>query len=360
MLRSLYLHHFRNYEEAFFEFSPRFNLLCGSNAQGKTSVLEAIHLLMMGRSFRSNQNAELIKDGAQAFYIEANFAQHGVDQSLKISFDGQDRKIIYNHTPLNSISSLLGIIPGVVMTPDDVGLIKGAPFLRRQFLDLQLAQVDPLYVHHLTRYTRAIRQRNQLLKAKQTLTIESWEHEMSHSAAYLCMQRHKTIHMLKSYCQPIYQALTAEKEHLGIEYKTTLPSHLSLKEIQEYQLDQFRRHRPRELIFGYTLVGPHKDDLLLTIDGKDVRHFGSEGQQRSYVTTLRFAEWRHLNQVGNGSPIIMLDDVGLGLDDHRKNNLRELLATAGQVFLTTTNENLLDQLSVEKKTFHIRKGTIAT
>lgn len=357
MLRSLYLHHFRNYREAFFEFGPKFNILFGSNAQGKTSVLEAIHYLMMGRSFRSHQNSDLIQTNTSSFYLEAHFTKHGVDQTLKISFDGRDRKMIYNSTPLPSVSSLLGILSGVVLFPDDADLIKGPPLLRRQFLDLQLAQIDPLYVHHLTRYTKALRQRNQLLKAKKILTIESWEQEMSQSAAYLYAKRKLTIDQLKLYCQPIYETLTKKKEELGIEYKPALALQGSVKEIQDLQMAQLRKYRPRELLCGFTLIGPHKDDITFTINEKDARFFASEGQQRSYINAVRLAEWQHLNKI-TYFPFLLVDDVGLGLDRERKNNLTDMLATAGQVFLTTTNQNLLDHLPAEKKLFSICNGSI--
>jgi DNA replication and repair protein RecF len=357
-LRSLYLLNFRNYEEAYFEFGPHLNLICGANAQGKTSVLEAIHYLMQGRSFRFHQGSDLIKQGAASFYIEAKFSKHGVEQSLKIGFDGKERRIIYNHTALVSIPSLIGIIPGVTMAPDDINLIKGAPQLRRQFLDLQIAQIDPLYVHHLTRYSRATRQRNQLLKAKQLLTIESWEHEMGQSAAYLVMQRQKSIEHLQRHCQEAYCALTAEQEPIAVAYKTALPLSYSASELRQYQVSQLQKHRTREMILGYTLTGPHKDDVGFLIDAKETRHFASEGQQRSYMTAIRLAEWRSLNQLGHDSPLFLIDDVGISLDQERRQKLLNQMTQMGQVFLTATDKSLLDHISMPKKIFHIQKAQI--
>ncbi len=159
-LRSLFLQQFRNYKEAYFEFSPSLNLICGPNALGKTSLLEAIHYLMIGRSFRPGHHQDLIKVGCDTFYLEAIFCKYNVDQKLRLHANAKERRIIYNSTALASSSNLLGLIQGVVMTPDDVNLVKGPPALRRQFLDIQIAQIDPLYVHHLGRYSRAMRQRN--------------------------------------------------------------------------------------------------------------------------------------------------------------------------------------------------------
>ncbi len=355
LLHSLYLHCFRYYKEAYFEFGPHFNFIFGPNAQGKTTILEAIYYLMLGRSFRSTQSLELIKHGTSSFYLEGIFSKQGIEQKLRVAFNGKERKMIYNSTLLPTVSSLLGIIQGVVLTPDDVNLVKGTPLLRRQFLDTQIAQIDPLYVHYLTRYTRAMRQRNQLLKAKQQLTIESWEHEMSQSAAYIVMQRHQTVQNLQVHCQHMHSILTKETAPLDIIYKTHRPNELNRESICHYLLDHLKKNRAREMSLGYTLMGPHKDDLLLTIGGEDVRSFASEGQQRSCAMTLHFAEWRHLNQIGEETPLMMIDDVGMGLDMKRRQYLLEQLSLLGQVFLTTTDENLLQYSPIDQKLFYISK-----
>src|ERR1700722_9327244 len=165
-LQSLYLRNFRNYDEAHFDFSPQVNRICGPNAVGKTSLLEAIYFLMAGCSCRNASTFELIKHGADFFHIQACLVKHGVEQWLKIFFSRHKKKILYNETPLPSLSCLLGILKGCVLSPDDADLVKGPPLLRRQFLDMQIAQCDPLYVHYLTRYNQAIQQRNCLLKQK--------------------------------------------------------------------------------------------------------------------------------------------------------------------------------------------------
>lgn len=351
------MRHFRAYEEAYFEFNPHVNLICGANAQGKTSLIEAIHCLVLGRSFRSRQSAELIKHGTASFHIEGKFLKHGIEQSLKMTFNGQERCLIYNSTPLPTLSSLLGILPGVVIAPDDFYLIKGPPLLRRQFLDIQIAQSDPLYVHHLTRYSKAIRQRNQLLKSKQLATIESWERELSQAAAYIYIQRRRTVQELHKYCQTLYQRLTSESEPFEVHYKGLPPQLEQPDEIKDYQLKQFQKYRLREVALGYTLTGPHKDDLFFTIKGKDVRDFASEGQQRSCVTTLRLAEWQRLSQTGGEMPLMIIDDIGLSLDTSRRHQLLEKLIELGQIFLTSTDEMLLNPLSISKTIIKIHRGS---
>ena len=182
-LKSLYLHNFRLYEEVYVEFSPGINWIYGRNASGKTTMLEAIHLLASGRSFRTNQLANLIRHDCPHFYLEAHFEKHGIAQKLRMVHSSKERKISINNTQCSSVSSLVGVLLSVVLSPDDLSLISGAPQERRQFLDAQLSQVDPLYLHHLSRYQRAMRQRNTLLKTKKIGSIEGWEYEMATSAA---------------------------------------------------------------------------------------------------------------------------------------------------------------------------------
>jgi DNA replication and repair protein RecF len=350
-LHSLFLKQFRNYKEVHFDFNPSLNLICGPNAQGKTSLLEAIHYLMLGRSFRPCLHQDLIQFEASSFYLEAIFCKHGVDQKLRVHVDGKERKMIYNSTVLPNVSNLLGLIQGVVMTPDDVNLVKGPPLLRRQFLDIQIAQVDPLYVHYLARYTKAMRHRNQLLKQKNLNSIEIWEHEMAQATGYIIMQRRQGLHALQAHCQNFYTYLTDEKEQLSLDYRSGASNCQNEEEIKDFHLQQFLNNRTREMILGYTMHGPHKDDIRIGIGGRDVRYFASEGQQRSCMAALHMGEWQRLNQVADDTPLFMIDDAGISLDDKRRERLLNQLGTLGQVFLTTTDSRLIDSFLGPKKMF---------
>ncbi|MBA3958725.1 MAG: DNA replication/repair protein RecF [Parachlamydiaceae bacterium] len=345
-LSKLYLHHFRCYSDTSFEFSPGINAIYGANARGKTTILEAIHFLMTGRSFRTPHVKDLVQLTAPAFYLETTFQRHQVVQSLKIHGNEKERKILYNQTHFSSATSLLGILQGVVIAPDDVALVKGGPGLRRNFLDMQIAQVDPLYVHHLMRYNRAMRQRNALLRAGNTLTIESWEHEMAHSAAYLAQQRFKVVRELSKACTDLYQILSGEKESLHLQYKGQAPQMDDIAATRLYYMEQFQKQRKREMLLGYTLTGPHKDDLLIAIGDKEVRFFASEGQQRSCTAALRLAEWRCLNELTDEPPLMLIDDVGVSLDRSRRERLLELIQTMGQVFLTATDPLPIEAFTV--------------
>ena len=352
-LKLLYLHNFRNYKEGYFEFSPGINLICGPNARGKTSVLEAIYYLMLGRSFRTPQQQDLIKQEESVFSVDLLFNKYTIDQKLKISGNSKERKIVHNQTVLPSVSHLLGLIQGIIMTPDDVNLIKGPAHLRRQFIDLFIAQFDPLYIHHFTRYHRAIKQRNQLLKLKKTVSIESWEHEMAHAAAYLTKQRKDTIQELLVPCQDFYTYLTEEKEELHFLYRANSNDVEDETSIKNSFLKQFEKQRAREMLLGYTVVGPHKDDISMNIGKQEARFFASEGQQRSLVTALYIGAWKYLKQRLDTLPLFMIDDIGMGLDESRRCKLIEQLENLGQVFLTSTNCNLIKKTKKDHKVFEL-------
>lgn len=351
LLRTLYLHHFRIYEEELFEFGPHVNVIRGANARGKTSILEAIYFLMTGRSFRTSQVSDMIRHGASAFYLDATFVKHGIEQKLRVSCSGKERKIVYNNTACTSSSDLLGLLQGAVIHPDDATVVKGAPEARRHLLDIQIAQGNPLYIHYFTRYSRAMRQRNHLLRAKTMATIESWEYEMANSAAYIVQQRMQAVDDLQRQGQILHRLICGGTEELGLTYKTgafsrgVCATQTDLTQLRNLYLEQYAKLRRREMELGVTLTGPHKDDILILLGNNEARFFASEGQQRSCVAALRLAEWERLKTMALETPIMLIDDVGMSLDHSRRARLFEHFASLEQVFLTTTEDLPLSAFS---------------
>ncbi|HRD55374.1 MAG TPA: DNA replication and repair protein RecF [Parachlamydiaceae bacterium] len=348
-LTSLYLKNFRLYKERMVLFAPKTNLIFGANARGKTTILEAIYYFITGKSFRTEKPQELISSGENYFYLEISFKKHSVSQSLKVFFDGKERKILYNNTKLSSAVHLFGILQGVLLTPDDVSLIKGEPLLRREFFDAAIAQADPLYIHYLTRYKRALRQRNCLLKAKALNSIESFEHEMAASASYIALQRREFLKNLEFLNNPMHLKLSGEEEAVSLRYKPSGHTAHELDCLKKTYLDLFKKNRLKEVDLGVTYAGPHKDDLLFFLNEKEVRHFASEGQQRSLISTLRFSQWMQLKNRSQGLPLMLIDDLGISLDEGRKKRQLEFLNNFSQVFLTMTepakihdDENLIE------------------
>jgi DNA replication and repair protein RecF len=330
-LKSLYLRNFRNYKEAEVHFAPKLNVFYGDNAQGKTNLLEALYLIATGRSFRTQHLSELIRSGESFFFLEAQIIRDSVSQTVQVSFDGQNRQLRLDANSYTSFHPLLGILPSVLYTPCDIELISGSPTERRRFLNLHLAQSDPLYVHHLTRFWRAMKQRNCLLKSRRKEGIEPWEVEMASSAEYIVKAREEMIDELKDPLAAEGQKLTGGKE--------THELHLQISQSKNY-LAQLQKNRPREMELGMTLTGPHRDDLSLLIDGKSARLFASEGQKKTAVAALRLAEWGRLCQRVGANALMGIDDLGLHLDETRQTLLRSALDNLGQVFITTPNLHL--------------------
>lgn len=338
-LHKIKLVQFRVYASAAFTFSPGINLIVGPNAQGKTSLLEAIYLLIAAKSFRTHRNSEMIAFGSNGFSIEGAFEKEGVNQSIRLFTNGKERGAVYNSTKFVNWSSVVGLMNGAVLTPDDASLIKGAPQLRRQYLDVLISQADPLYIHHLERYQRALDQRNALLRSQRPKSIETWEQEMAQSAAYLIGKRNQTVAALSELLAKIHYELSGEKETIALRYRNgTLDSTAhEFSDLKATFLADLVKHRPRELEVGFSLIGPHKDDLEILIDKKDVRSYGSEGQQRTCVGSLKLAEWHYLKESVGEVPLMLIDDLGISLDKTRQKRLLGMLEGLGQVFLTSTH-----------------------
>jgi len=342
-IKWLSIRQFRNYSESRFDFGPAINVIQGPNALGKTSLLEAIHLLSLGRSFRTTRMNDMIHKGTEGFFLEAHFISNEIEQRLAVSMSPRERKVVHNHTLYPSLSSLIGLLPVITMTPDD-GLIKGGPDSRRKYLDLQIAQFDPLYIHYLTRYQRAMRHRNQLLRRKSFDAIGPWEQEMARSATYVVKRRKSLIHSLQTLAQDNHERLSGGLGELILGYQSHFDGDF---------LTQYQKTRQKEAAVGYTTTGPHRDDLMIKIDDKEARHFASEGQKRTCVTALRLASWHLLKQQTGVDPLMLIDDFGVSLDESRRQQFLECLPEFGQVFITCVDPLPLSGAGV--KTFTIKK-----
>jgi DNA replication and repair protein RecF len=348
-LAHLKLRNFRNYAHAELAFSPKVNVFWGRNGQGKTNLLEAIHVLSTGRSFRTQRLQDLIKEGETHFYIEAQFVKEEITQSLKIYYDGASKKILYNETSYPYFSALLGILPSTLLSPDDITLITGSPAERRRFLDLHIAQIDPLYLFYLSRYYKAMKQRNELLRAKNEETLSQWEQVMVPAAAYLIAKRKGAAQQLQEASVP-WMELFSREEKLGVSYETFLQ-----RASEEDLSSHWQAARNKEMHYGTTLAGPHRDDLSIHLSGREAKHFSSEGQKRSCIAALRFAQWQHMEKRMETAPLLAIDDFGIQLDGERYAQLKEHLAHFGQVFVTSPYPIASDfrEFSIENGQIHV-------
>lgn len=327
LLKKLYLRNFRNYSEITIEFSPKLNVFYGKNAMGKTNILEAIYLLSTGRSFRTSYLKQAIKKEASFFFIEALIEKNDLQETLQFYFDGSQKKIQYNQKELFSLYELLGIMPFVLHAPQDVNLVHGSPLLRRRFLNLHIAQFDPLYVHHWIRFYRAMKHRNILLKNKDFSSIECFESEMAKSSEYIIEKRKDVLKKIKKDIKKEYQILTDSTLSSQISYQCSFSSKSSF-------LEQLKNAREKEMELGFSLLGPHRDDFLFQLDQQSVKAYGSEGQKKSILYALRFSQWTDLKSHHLNSPIMAFDDFAMHLDESKIQNLTNRIQQLGQIFIT--------------------------
>ncbi len=341
ILKKLLLRNFRNYENETITFSPHINVICGGNAQGKTNLLEAIFLLSTGRSFLSSRLLELIKENENYFYIEAIIEKDNVEQVLSIYFDQNEKKIQLNSTKYNLFSNLFGLLPAVIFSPQDAGIINGSPNIRRKFFNLHLAQQSSLYIHHLSRYIKAMKQRNFLLRKKSNNTLP-WEHEMAKSASFLTKKRKEAIEQLQPLIEKYIKKLSSEKENIELQYVSSLTKNTDKSEIIDIYLKQLEKYREKEKIIGHTLIGPHRDDFTVLINNKNSKLFASEGQKQTFITALRLAEWKRLCNKTDEMAFFHIDDFGVHLDETRKSCLNNILQDmSSQIFITTPTKDFL-------------------
>ncbi len=333
IIHRLRLRNFRNYGEAELDFGQASNQFFGDNAQGKSNLIEALYLAITGRSFRGANLQEMIRQGTEAFFIEVSFERNEISHHLSIGYDGCERLLTHNGTQYKTLTPLLGLLHGVVLSEEDRQLISGAPAYRRRFLDLHLAQIDPSYVDALARYTRAMRQRNGLLRSKDPSTLDVFEEQMTDAAHIIYEKRLAAIEELATGSTKSYDKLANEK--LSIRYR---PSPLNFQ-------------REREMLLGYTTSGPHRDDFQIFLDDNEVRTYGSEGQKSCAALALRLTEYERLKYRSHETPLLLVDDMGVHLDQTRKEALTRTLGSAGQTFLANPEPIQCD------RRFLIRAGT---
>ncbi len=332
LLHKLLVRDFRPFEQRELLPGPGVNLIVGANAVGKTSLLEALYLLVTGSSFRAKHAKELVREGAEGCQVEAHFEKASVPQQLHYTYFQEEKRVRHNGNFLPHAGGLLGLLPGVLLAPQDIELIRGAPLVRRRYLDLQLAQVDPLYVHHLIRYKKALKQRNALLKRGQTKLLGLFEEPLAHSASYLVGKRLEIIRFLEERVSRNYREITGKEDIVTLAYLGSSDC------TPAYYLQEFQRQRKRELEVGHTLTGPHKDDLALFLKEKDAKWFGSEGEVRSLSAALKLAEWEAICEQTGEKPLLLIDDFALSFDQSRAHAFASRLTELGQVLITATDD----------------------
>jgi DNA replication and repair protein RecF len=367
-IHELQIINFRNLRFLRAEFAPGLNLVHGANAQGKTNLLEAIHMLVTGRSFRTTSEREMVpwvRDDYEATLVRARVKKAVGEERFLLTFNQGEKHITVNGEPIRKLGELIGRINAVLFTPSDLQLVRGAPGLRRRFLDICLSQVNRTYLFHLQRYDLALRQRNALLKQHQRRPslrdeLAAWDDQLAEHGAGVIHARKDAVERLSRDAAEHYGRIAGMTEALAIEYRPSpaLAGAATPGEIRARLLGALHSAINEDIRRGATSAGPHRDDLTFLIDARDARDFGSQGQQRSCVLALKFAELLLMREATGEPPLLLLDDLMSELDESRKQALLTALDPDVQTFLTATEKELVTPFAKPQKLFLMEDGEL--
>jgi DNA replication and repair protein RecF len=360
---------FRIYPDAFFKPDKSLNVLIGKNAQGKTTLLEAVYMLATSRSWRAGKDHELIKWGYDTARITADIErdeQNNVE--IEISLNRTEKKQVKVNTIRQSrLGDLMGQVNIVLIEPHDVEIVRTDPSRRRKFMDIEISQIQPQYCHLIAGYKKILEQRNKLLKdihygnmSKSMLDV--WTDQLIGYGSRIIERRLHFIQNLKKIAAVIHQEITEDNEHLDIAYVSNidLNGSESSDEITLKMRQYLDEKRSEELGRGVTLAGPQRDDLLFTINDVDARIYGSQGQQRTIALSLRMAEIDIMEESSKEPPIVLLDDVMTDLDESRRSHVFEMTGGRCQTFITTASSRLFEaEFMSHGSVFNIEDGRIS-
>ena len=284
LIKEVYLENFRNYNKQKIEFNENINVFFGKNAQGKTNILEAIYFCALGRSFRTYKEQELINFNNNNSKVIINYYKNNRDNEIEIDLNKDERKSIkLNKIKLNKNSELVGNINMILFSPDDIVMLKDGPAHRRKFLDILISQLKPKYLHELNNYNKVLEQRNATLKSKKTDMIDVWNEQLATLAEIIYRYRNEYINKLQEHLKEIHPKLTNGLEEIKIVYKS------SFKDKEQF-IELLEQKRELDLIRGFTSEGIHRDDFEIFINDNSLNAYGSQGQHKTTILSLKMAE----------------------------------------------------------------------
>lgn len=338
-LTSLELIHIRSYKQEKWDFEPRIVVLYGNNGAGKTNLLESIYVGTIGKSHRTSDLKDILQWNEQEAGIIIHFEKRETPHTIHIQMSDKGRKIIKLNQNKVSQKELIGTLNTVIFSPEDLDLIKGNPSMRRRFLDIEISQTSPHYYHQLHLYERAIKQRNRILKEYAHASYaptDEWDMQIATIGEYIIKKRLETLKKLNVLMDLMNRKLTEGKEDLRLHY-TQPYSEEKILITKEELWDQLKKKLPIDRKRLLTSVGPHRDDILFFSGLIDLKRFGSQGQQRTAVLSLKLSELEYIKSEVGEYPILLLDDVLSELDAQRRQNLLKFIHKRIQTFITTTD-----------------------
>lgn len=336
-IETLKLKNFRCYLEREFKFDDKLNVIIGKNAQGKTNIIEAIFFAVIGKSFRTSKEKEVIKWGEERSFISAYFKKIYRDVKIDLLFDKEHNKTVkIDNIPIKKIGELLGQTNAVFFSPDELKLIKESPQERRKFMNIDISQTNKKYFYLITRYEKVLQNRNKLLKSSKDIniikqTIDIWDRALSELAEKIYLERKLFIEELSPYAKKAHEFISSGKETLDIKYVSSFSENYC-----ENMLKALSENLEKDFKLGYTTVGVHRDDIDIFLNGVEVKNFGSRGQQRTCALSLKLAEIEIIKNRTNDYPILLLDDVFSELDKERRKKLLKFTSIT-QTIITCTD-----------------------
>ena len=356
ILQEVVLNNFRNYTLQTVRLSEGTNVFFGNNAQGKTNFLECVRYMSIGKSMRTSREKELIKWNEDCARVKATVQNGNVTKRLDIILPQQKSKTVkINSVPITKMGELMGVVATVLFSPDEIGIIKNAPSDRRRFIDISLCQLSKAYFYALNRYNKILLQRNTLLKSGRAdeNSLAVWDLQLVGEGARIAKSRAGFVKRLEKLACDNHAYLSSDKERLTLEYEGF--SGESNEEISQKMLDALKADRERDLKQGYTHSGIQTDDLKVSVNGTDIRKFGSQGQQRTAALSLKMAEVDLYFQEKDEYPILLLDDVFSELDKTRQERLLHKIQGI-QTIITCTHFEFSDIENI--RYFKVNNGTV--
>ena len=351
---SLKLRDFRNYARLDVEFSPGCHLLLGNNAQGKTNILEALYLMATLRSFRGVGGSQMIRHEARGYFVGAQVVGQGVSE-IKAYWSPRERKLSVNERPVRRLSEYLGILRAVIFCSEDLNLVKGSSQGRRRFLDLILSQTVPGYLVLLLRFAKSLKSRNALLKQVNPpeAELEAFTAELVLAGTAVMEARNFLVPRIAPLVRFAFRRVAGDADDMSVVYQPGFRGDLAVA---------LANARARERLVRTTVVGPHRDDLLIQVNDRSALQYTSEGQKRTLAVALKLAQAEYLSEVHGSPPVLLIDDVMGELDAERRAAFVPLLNQAfrsgGQVFMTCTEENWPRELSQDLIRWTVQEGKL--
>lgn len=365
------LQNFRNHVDTRVEWAPHMNVILGQNGAGKTNLIDAIHYLCMTRSFIASSDMYVVNQDATFFMIDGHF-EGNIRASFKVSCSysrGEGKKIFVNDSPLDRLSDLIGMVPVVVLAPDDKKLTSEGPSERRSFIDSFISQISPRYLKDLLDFRKARKQRNKLLQefrgSREVLLayLEPWNVQLVEYGSRIVAKRTEVLNQFQEYLARQYEVISGMRHKPHLEYQTLCEPSEDASVIEERYRNALEQAIDKELEREYTTVGPHRDEIVFYLDDFELRKFGSQGQHRLFALSLKLAQLFYFSDELDDLPIFLLDDVFGDLDAQRTEVLLKALTEhAGQTFITSANpipfEDYLTFDGEKNRKYRVEAGSV--